>query len=48
MKKICYSLGHQLFRNAWDLMSVKLLWKEMGLMQEGWLPAKDIKVLALN
>lgn len=42
MKKICCPLVHQLFKNAWDLMSVKLLLKEMGLRQETWLPGKEI------
>lgn len=42
MKKICYPLVHKLFKNAWDLMSGKLLLREIGLMQESCLPGKEI------
>lgn len=48
MKKICYSLVHKLFKNAWDLVSVKFILKEMGLLQERRLPGKEIIVLGLN
>lgn len=42
MKKVCYPLAHKLFRNAWDLMSMKLLLKEMGLRQQTQLPGKEM------
>lgn len=46
MKKICYPPGHKLFKNAWDLMSVKLFLKEMRLGQETWLlRVRDTKSL---